>query len=52
MSVTYTVIEMLSFLKKKKPSNICKHFLTINKRIASIWSQIMITSMHDASSVT
>lgn len=51
MSVTYTVIEMLSFLLKKS-SIICKHFLTINKRIASIWSQIMITSTHDASSVT
>ena len=53
MGETCTVIEieMLSFLKKKT-SIICKHFLTTNKRIASIWPQIMITSMHDVSSVT
>lgn len=50
MSVTHTVIEMLSsFLKK---AQLYVNIFTINKRIASIWSQIMITSTHDASSVT
>ena len=55
MGITCTVIEieMLSFLKKKNNTSIiCKHFLTTNKRIVSIWPQIMITSMHDVSSVT
>ena len=49
MGVTCTVTDLLSFLKKKLNY---KHFLITNKRIASIWPQIMITSTHDASPIT